>query len=83
MIVKVEIRGDVATMTSAPGEKPRIDMHVPASRVRAKFPAGSGPSLVGYFIATNAVSKDPKTGDEFPLDVVELGERVPPPKEGW
>ena len=83
MIVKVEIVNDVARMTSAPDEKGGIDMRVPASRVRSKFPAGNSPVLVGYFIATYAVTKDPKTGDEFPLDVVELGDRVPAPKVGW
>lgn len=80
-MVKVEIRGDHALITSSPTDKLRIVMAVPASRVRSRF-AEKKPS-VGYFLATEAVTKDAATGAEYPLDVIELGDRVVAPKETW
>lgn len=84
MIVKVEIVENRARITSPPDDKPRLVMEVPASRVRPRFvEPGSGP-FVGYFLAGEVVTKNLVTGDEYKLDVIELGDRlIAPPKEAW
>lgn len=82
MIVKVEIIGLTAQITSSPKDRPRLVMTYPASRVRMRFAEKEGP-LVGYFLATEAVTKDVATGVEYALDVIELGDRLIAPKEVW
>lgn len=85
MIVKVEIEGETAMICTKPGDKPAVRMEVPASRVRKRFKSASthAGKLTGYFSATEAVAKNIETNEEYPLDVVELGDPVPMPEVGW
>lgn len=86
MIVKVEIRGDVARITSSPNDPKRLDMTFPASRVRKRFAESDGVAeerLEGWFAASEAIALNPETKQEYPLDVLEIGERLDQPKEAW
>ena len=85
MIVKVVVRGHAAHISSSPSDPNRVVMTAPASRVRPRFPRSADPAaeLVGYFVATEASTKNVTTHESIPLDVIELGERVPAPEKQW
>lgn len=87
MIVKVVINGDSASISTHPNDKAHLAMVYPSSRVRKRFKesvdAPFDRILVGFFEAAVAVTKNVETQEEYELDVLELGERVPPPEEVW
>lgn len=82
MIVKVEIQGEVARITTGPSVSPGISMEVPADRVRKRFEGGGGVH-VGFFVATEAASRNADTNEAVSLGVLEIGERVTNLKETW
>lgn len=87
MIVKVLVDGDSASISTHPKDSAKLAMVYPSSRVRKRFKESVDASfdqiLVGFFEAAIAVTKNVETQEEYELDVLELGERVPPPEEVW
>lgn len=83
MIVKVEIEGDSATMSTHPKERKPVYMVVPADRLRPRF-TERAPRLVGFFEATEATARNVATFEAIPLGVLEVGERLTsPPEDAW
>lgn len=82
MMVKVAIVGEVAFLISDPRQEPRLLMQVPARQVRCRFQERAQ-ILAGYFNVSEAVSRNTATQEEYPLDVLEIGERMPVPQDPW
>lgn len=73
MICKVVVDGESAVISTHPREAPSLRIVVPASRLRSRFPRGHADPCVGFFAA-----------DVFDgLDVLEVGDRIPPPRNRW
>jgi hypothetical protein len=70
MIVKVEVVGDIARLSSRPGDAPSIYLLVPAARAQSRF-AERASRLVGYFAC------------EDEGEILQLGDRIPSPKVTW
>lgn len=84
MIVKVLVLGEVATVASDPRQKPALEMQVPARAVRRLFRREEQAfRMLGYFDATEGISVNTETKEEYPLDVLEIEGRVSTPQDPW
>ena len=82
MIVRIVVQGDAAVVHTGPSQKEGICMTIPAYRVRPKFKELGPEPLIGFFAASLAVTRRLDTNEDIPLDVLQIGDRVPTP-EKW
>ena len=89
MIVKIEIEGDRAVLSTHPSEKPGVNQVESAGRLRCRFVERGARRMVGFFLADEATASivtlvdGVETPSSVPLDILEIGDRVPTPKEAW